>query len=62
MIKTSAPSISGVMFSGGEPAAQKDALLELAKSAKEMNLVVGIQTSGHFFETIRTLIHKKLVD
>jgi pyruvate formate lyase activating enzyme len=62
MIKTSAPFISGVMFSGGEPAAQKDALLALAKSAKEMNLVVGIQTSGHFFETIRTLINKKLVD
>ncbi len=62
MIKTSAPFISGVMFSGGEPAAQKDALLALAKSAREMNLAVGIQTSGHFFETIRTLIHKKLVD
>ena len=62
MIKTSAPFISGVMFSGGEPAAQKDALVALAKSAKEMNLAVGIQTSGHFFETIRTLINKKLVD
>ena len=53
MIKTSAPFISGVMFSGGEPAAQKDALVTLAKRVSEMNLVVGIQTSGHFFETIR---------
>jgi pyruvate formate lyase activating enzyme len=62
MIKTSAPFISGVMFSGGEPAAQKDALLALAKSAREMNLAVGIQTSGHFFETLRTLINKKMAD
>lgn len=62
MIKTSAPFISGVMFSGGEPAAQKDALVALAKSAREMNLVVGVQTSGHFFDTIRTLIQQKIVD
>lgn len=62
MIRTSARYISGVMFSGGEPAAQKDALAALAKSAKEMDLAVGIQTSGLFSETLGTLIHQRLVD
>ena len=62
MIKTSAPFISGVMFSGGEPAAQKDALVALAESARGMNLAIGIQTSGLFLDTIKTMIHRKLVD
>jgi pyruvate formate lyase activating enzyme len=62
MIRTSAPYISSVMFSGGEPAAQKEALITLAKSAKEMDLAVGLQTSGLFSETIGTLIHQRLVD
>jgi pyruvate formate lyase activating enzyme len=62
MIRTSAPYISGVMFSGGEPAAQKNALVALAKRAKEMGLAVGLQTSGLFSETIETLISQKLID
>ncbi len=62
MIRASAPYISGVMFSGGEPAAQKEALIALAEYAKKMGLAVGIQTSGLFSETIGTLIRLKLVD
>ena len=62
MIRESARYISGVMFSGGEPAAQKEALVTLATSAKEMDLAVGIQTSGLFSETLGTLIRQKLVD
>jgi pyruvate formate lyase activating enzyme len=62
MIRSSAPYISGVMFSGGEPAAQKNALVTLAKSAKELDLAVGIQTSGLFSETIRTIVGQRLVD
>jgi pyruvate formate lyase activating enzyme len=62
MIKTSAPFISGVMFSGGEPAAQKEALIALAESAKGMNLAVGIQTSGLFLDTIDTMLKRRLVD
>lgn len=62
MIRTSAPYISGVMFSGGEPAAQKEALVALAESAKGMGLAVGIQTSGLFLETIGTLVRRRLVD
>ena len=62
MIRESARYISGVMFSGGEPAAQKEALVTLATSAKAMDLAVGIQTSGLFSETLGTLIRQRLVD
>ena len=62
MIRTSAPFISGVMFSGGEPAAQKDALVALAESARGMDLAVGIQTSGLFLDTIKILVRRRLVD
>lgn len=50
------------MFSGGEPAAQKNALVSLARSAKAMGLSVGIQTSGLFSGTLDTLIREQLVD
>jgi pyruvate formate lyase activating enzyme len=50
------------MFSGGEPAAQKNALVALAKRAKDLGLAVGLQTSGLFSGTIETLLSQKLVD
>jgi len=62
MIRTSVPFISGVMFSGGEPAAQKNALVALARNAKEMGLLVGIQTSGLFSDTLDLLIRERLAD
>jgi len=62
MIQTSAPFISGVVFSGGEPTAQKDALIALAERVKEMKLAVGIQTNGLFPDTLQVLIENKLVD
>jgi pyruvate formate lyase activating enzyme len=62
MIKTSSPYISGVVFSGGEPTLQKDALIELARYAKEQNLDVGIQTNGFFPDTLGRLIEEKLID
>jgi pyruvate formate lyase activating enzyme len=62
MIKTSAPFISGVVFSGGEPTLQKDALLELARFAKQLRLDVGIQTNGQFPATLEEIIAEKLVD
>jgi len=62
MIKTSAPFISGVVFSGGEPAAQKEALVALAGISKKMGLAVGIQTSGLFPVTLEELIRDRLVD
>lgn len=62
MMRASAPFVSGVMFSGGEPAAQEDALVALAEEAKGMGLAVGIQTSGLFSKTLGTLIRRKLAD
>ena len=62
MIRSSAPFISGVVFSGGEPTAQAEALTALAEHAKQLGLYVGIQTSGLFPETLATLIGKKLAD
>lgn len=62
MIRTSSPFISGVVFSGGEPAAQGEALIALAERAKKMGLSVGIQTSGLFPEILETLIARGLVD
>ena len=62
MIRTSSPFISGVVFSGGEPAAQGPALIALAENAKKMDLSVGIQTSGLFPEVLETLIARGLAD
>lgn len=62
MIRGSAKFISGVVFSGGEPTLQKDALLELAGRVKKMGLVVGVHTNGFFPETLGALIEGRLVD
>jgi len=62
MIEGSAKFISGVVFSGGEPTSQKDALIELAGRVKKMRLAVGIHTNGFFPATLAALIEKRLVD
>ncbi|OPY38485.1 MAG: pyruvate formate lyase-activating enzyme 1 [Methanoregula sp. PtaU1.Bin051] len=62
LIKDSAKFISGVVFSGGEPTLQKDALLELSGRVRKMNLAVGIHTNGFYPETLKTLIGDRLVD
>ena len=53
MIRSSRMIISGVIFSGGEPTLQKDALIELAEGCREMGLKIGVQTNGVFPETLR---------
>jgi pyruvate formate lyase activating enzyme len=62
MIRSSSPYISGVVFSGGEPTRQKEALLELARYAKSISLDVGIQTNGLFPDTLNQLIEEQMVD
>lgn len=62
MIKGSLLAISGVVFSGGEPTMQKDALLALAKAAKSRGLDVGIHTNGVYPETLSALIENKVLD
>jgi pyruvate formate lyase activating enzyme len=62
MIYSSSPYISGVMFSGGEPTQQREALIELARYSKGINLNVGIHTNGLFPDTLCQLIEERLVD
>jgi anaerobic ribonucleoside-triphosphate reductase activating protein len=54
--------ISAVVFSGGEPTMQRDALVALAAKVKEMGLFVGVQTNGVFPGTLEMLISRGLVD
>ena len=62
MICSSSPYISGVIFSGGEPTQQREALIELARYSKGINLDVGIHTNGLFPDTLCQLIEERLVD
>ena len=61
-IATAGRLVSGVIFSGGEPTLQPDALLALARAAKERGLLVGIQTNGYFPDTLTRLVDAGLVD
>jgi pyruvate formate lyase activating enzyme len=54
--------VSGVIFSGGEPTMQKDALIALAGASKKMGLLVGVQTNGIYPDTLEALITGRLVD
>ncbi|MCX6688177.1 MAG: anaerobic ribonucleoside-triphosphate reductase activating protein [Methanoregula sp.] len=62
MIRGSLLAISGVIFSGGEPTMQKDALTTLARAAKKMGLATGVQTNGVYPGTLAALIDAKLID
>jgi pyruvate formate lyase activating enzyme len=62
MIKSSLLAISGVVFSGGEPTMQRDALLSLARASRNLGLATGIQTNGIFPDVLETVIAERLVD
>ncbi|MFA5395045.1 MAG: anaerobic ribonucleoside-triphosphate reductase activating protein [Methanomicrobiales archaeon] len=62
LIQSSRMLISGVIFSGGEPTMQKDALIALAEGCRAMGLRVGVQTNGVFPETLEALISRSLLD
>jgi len=61
-IEDSLPLVSGVILSGGEPTLQGDALVTLARAAKDRGLLVGIQTNGYFPDVLSYLIDHQLVD
>ena len=61
-IKKSRPFVSSVVFSGGEPLMQKDAVMHLAGFAKNIGLLVGIHTNGYYPHVMAELIGKGLVD
>lgn len=62
MIRSSLPFISGIVFSGGEPTMQREALVRLARFSKKIGLAVGVQTNGMFPATLNQLIEECLVD
>lgn len=62
MIRSSRLLISGVVFSGGEPTMQAEALVALAGAVKKMGLLVGVQTNGVYPDTLEVLIENNLVD
>jgi len=62
MIDESAPFVSGIVISGGEPTLQKEAVMEIARHARSRDLKVGLQTNGLFPETLENLIKENLVD
>jgi pyruvate formate lyase activating enzyme len=62
MIKSSLLAISGVVFSGGEPTMQKDALMALARTSRKIGLATGIQTNGIYPDVIEALISEHLID
>ena len=61
-MKKSRPFVSSVVFSGGEPLMQKDAVTDFAKYAKKIGLLVGIHTNGHYPHVMAELIKEGLVD
>ncbi len=54
--------ISAVVFSGGEPTAHPRELEHLARYAKEMGLLAGIETNGYYTGRLEEMIKKKLLD
>ncbi|MBP1908100.1 anaerobic ribonucleoside-triphosphate reductase activating protein [Methanolobus bombayensis] len=61
-MKKSRPFVSSVVFSGGEPLMQKDAVMHLAGFAKKIGLLVGIHTNGYYPHVMAELMEKGLVD
>jgi len=62
MISSSAPFVSGIVISGGEPTLQREAVIALARYARTLELKVAIQTNGLFPDTLDRLIREHLVD
>ncbi|MBU3941927.1 MAG: anaerobic ribonucleoside-triphosphate reductase activating protein [Nanoarchaeota archaeon] len=54
--------IDAIIFSGGEPCLQRQALLTLARFAKKQGLKVGIETNGSKPYSIKSLINENLLD
>lgn len=61
-IAKNTPFIDAVLFSGGEACLQRQALLSLARFAKEQGLKVGIETNGSKPYSIQSLLNEKLLD
>lgn len=54
--------VDAVVFTGGEPCLQRDALLYLAEHCKSSKLKTGLETNGSCPDVIKALSEKKLID
>jgi len=61
-IKQYSDSIKAVVFTGGEPCLQRQALLTLATYAKDLDLKTGIETNGSKTECLRSLLRLGIID
>ena len=61
-ISRTKPFISAVVFSGGEPTLQRDALIDLAGFARSNSLAVGLETNGFGADVVKEMLDKGLLD
>lgn len=61
-IKKSKPFVSSLILLGGEPLMQKQAVMHLARFAKENGLLVGVHTNGFYPQVLDEMIREKLLD
>ncbi len=62
MIAESVLVVSAVVFTGGEPTMQGQALLRLARESRRLGLEVGVHTNGAYPDVLAALIEAGLVD
>lgn len=62
LIEASSLVVSAVIFSGGEPTLQPEALMLLSKQAKLIGLKTGVHTNGIKPDTLRALIEARYID
>ncbi len=62
VIKANSHISNSVLFAGGEPSLQRDALLELARYSKMLSLKTGIETNGSKPIVLRQLIRQGLIN
>lgn len=61
-ISRTKPFISAIVFSGGEPTLQRDALIDLAGFARSGSLAVGLETNGSGADVVMEMLDKGLLD
>jgi len=62
MVAGSVLVVSAVVFTGGEPTMQGEALSRLARESRELGLKIGVHTNGAYPNVLADLIDEGLVD
>ena len=56
------PSLDAVVFTGGEPILQSDAVIEAAKLVKKHGLLLMLDTNGTVYELVEKILNTGLID